>query len=174
MTTATMLQKFGNGSIALPRIVLQSPPLRIAAFVVAASLMITGMSLFEASAPATSLQYVARAGGASAATASTAFSTSTTPAHTPMHEVHIANNGLMFVRGATVTSIDHTAIVVSIVWSGATFNWQINTDSNTKFITTTGEKGTLSTIQAGDYIDVTGMLTQGGTTPTIAAQFIRE
>jgi len=172
MTASAALRKFGNGSIELPRIVLASNPLKIAAAIVFASLFITGIFFYGASAQTVPLQYVAHGGGASAA--GFALSTSSSPAVAPMHAVHIANDGLTYVQGATVASIGNGTISISIAWGGATFNWTVTTNSNTKFITAAGEKGTIEGIQVGNYIDVTGLLSQGGATPIIAAQFIRE
>ena len=176
MTASAALRKFGSGSIALPRIVLASNPLKIAAAVVFASLFITGIFFYGASAQTTPLRYVARAigGGASSAAASSTFSTISPMPAPPIHEVHIANNGLVYMRGALVTSINNGILSVSLALGESTFNWTVKTDSNTKFIATTGEKGTFNTILVGNYIDVTGILKQGGTAPIIAAQFIRE
>jgi hypothetical protein len=78
------------------------------------------------------------------------------------------------VQGATVTSIGTGTIAISIAWAGATFSWTVQTTSSTKFFTVSGEKSTLDEIQVGDYIDVTGLLKQGGATPIITAQYIRE
>lgn len=172
MTASAALRKFGNGSIALPRIVLASNPLKVAVAVVFASLFLTGIFFYGASAQTVPLQYVAHGGGASAAGSALSVGSSTTVI--PMHAVHIANDGLTYVQGATVTSIGNSTISIAIVWGGASFNWTAVTNSNTKFITASGEKGTFIGIQVGDYIDVTGLLTQGGNTPIIAAQFIRE
>ena len=175
MTASAALRKFGTGSIALPRVVLASYPLRTAAVVVALSIVIVGISFFSVAAQTVPLQnLMGIGGGVSAAVASSTFSSGSVTTTVPMHEVHIANDGLMLVRGAMVTSITNGTITVSIAWSGSTFNWTVETDSNTKFITSTGEKGTLNAIQVGNYVDVTGMLTQGGATPTIAAEFVRE
>jgi hypothetical protein len=154
--------------------VLASYPLRTAAVVVALSIVIVGISFFSVAAQTVPLQnLMGIGGGVSAAVASSTFSSGSVTTTVPMHEVHIANDGLMLVRGAMVTSITNGTITVSIAWGGASFNWTVTTNSNTKFIMASGEKGTIADIQVGNYIDVTGPLTQGGATPIIAAQFIR-
>lgn len=91
----------------------------------------------------------------------------------PMREVHIANNGLMLLRGATVTSLSGSTIHISMSWGGTDFKWAINTTSATKFLTSGGEKGTRADIQVGDTIGVTGMISSGGSEPTIDAAFVR-
>jgi hypothetical protein len=156
---------------------LRSSPLRVAAFVVIASLAIGGI-FYEANAQATPLQYSMRATGGkvpiASAVAGSKSSNGSSTAAIPMHAVHIANDGLTYVQGASVASIGNGTISIALAWGGATFNWTVTTNSNTKFYSKSGEKGTIEGIQVGDYIDVTGALAQGGATPIIAAQFIRE
>ena len=91
-----------------------------------------------------------------------------------MREVHIANNGLMLLRGATVISNVRGTIRVSMEWGSADFTWEVKTDSDTRFVTSKGEKGTLADIQTGNSITVTGQLTGSGAEPTIEANFVRE
>ena len=92
----------------------------------------------------------------------------------PEREVHIANTGLMLLRGATVISSSPGAIRVSMAWGAADFSWTIETDSGTKFLTSNGQKATLEDIAVGDVITVTGQLTKSGAEPTINADYVRE
>ncbi len=108
------------------------------------------------------------AGSASAATL--------TPANQPASalEMHVANDGLVFLRGVRVVSISGNDIHVAMSYQTATFLWLIRVDASTKFFTSQGEKGTSADMQIGQQITVTGMLAGGGAEPTIDAQFIRD
>ncbi len=106
-----------------------------------------------------------------AAASAAAASASTAPA---MLEAHIANNGLVLLRGARVVSISGTVINVEMAWGPAQFAWTVQTTSNTKFFAPTGEKETLADIQPGTVVTVTGMLAGSRGEPTISAQFVRE
>ena len=92
----------------------------------------------------------------------------------PMLEVHIANNGLMLLRGATVISNSFGVIQVSMKWGFADFVWRVQTTSGTKFFTSKGEKETEDDIAIGDIVTVTGILISSGEEPTIVAQFMSE
>jgi len=93
---------------------------------------------------------------------------------TPILEVHIANTGLMLLRGARVVSISGTVIRVGMTWDSADFVWMLETNYNTKFTTSKGEKGALKDIEVGDIVTVTGQLTGGDAEPTIDTEFVRE
>ena len=93
---------------------------------------------------------------------------------TPMREVHIANNGLVLLRGAEVVSISGSSIRVRMAWEGGNFNWKIKTNGKTKFFTAMGEKGTAGDIQTGDIVSVSGMLASSGEESIIIAEFLRE
>ncbi len=92
----------------------------------------------------------------------------------PLQELHIAANGLVLLRGATVVSVSNHTIRASLTWGPDDFVWLVQTDYSTKFIDPKGERGSLSDIRPGASITVTGMLTGGGTEPTINANFVRE
>lgn len=92
----------------------------------------------------------------------------------PMLEVHIANNGLVLLRGARVISISGETIRVGMTWGLADFTWAVKTNSGTKFVTSKGEKETLADIQTGTFVTVTGMLTGSATEPTIDGEVVRE
>ena len=95
-------------------------------------------------------------------------------AASPVLEMHIANNGLVLLRGARVLSVSGSVITVEMVWGTNTFTWNVGTTYNTEFFTSTGEKETLSNIQAGDTVTVTGMLSGSGTGQSLSAEYVRE
>jgi hypothetical protein len=93
---------------------------------------------------------------------------------TPMQEVHIANNGMMLLRGATVVSIDADIIRVAMDFGPSHFTWQIQNNSGTKFTSSSGVAESRADIKTGDMITVTGTLVYGGNDPLIHAVYIRE
>ena len=88
-------------------------------------------------------------------------------------EMHIANDGLVFMRGARVTSVSGKSIVVAIAWGSMGTSWTVHTNDATYFATRGGEKITLSKINVGDSITITGKLNQGASQPTIEAVAVR-
>lgn len=102
-----------------------------------------------------------------------AAGTLTEPKKAPFLEMHIANNGLALLRGATVLSISGGTLRVGMTWGSADFAWKITTDSGTKFLTTNG-KETIDDIAVGDIVTVTGILKSSGTEPVIEADYVRE
>ena len=92
----------------------------------------------------------------------------------PMREVHIANNGLVLLRGARVVSVSGSEIRAHIAWGASDFIWTVHTEYNTKFLTSDGKKETLEDIAIGDTITATGMLVAGGGGPVMNAEFVRE
>ena len=91
-----------------------------------------------------------------------------------MREVHIANNGLVLLRGATVLSNSRGVIRVAMGWDSASFTWRVETDYDTKFYNSAGEQETPGEIEEGDVVTVTGQLAESGTEPIITASFVRE
>lgn len=91
-----------------------------------------------------------------------------------MLEVHIANNGLMLLRGARVLSISGSTIHVGMSWGSSDFTWAVETNYNTTFLTSKGEKEALGNVGVGDTVTVTGQLSGSGTEPTIDADVVRE
>lgn len=92
----------------------------------------------------------------------------------PMREVHIANNGLVLLRGARVTSIGGNVIHVGITWGTSNVTWAVATTQFTKFLTPAGEKGGLEDIRIGDIVTVTGSLVASGIEPTVDTDIVRE
>jgi len=89
-------------------------------------------------------------------------------------ELHIANNGLTLVRGARITSLSGGSIGLLISWSGAELRWSAHTAYGTEILDNTGNKATFGSLHVGDIVTVTGQLDQGGGTPSITAQYIRD
>lgn len=147
------------------------------------SLLFAGLLLYQVNAQ--SLPRGDDAGAAGGASSGTVYlSTSgqadaeaetTSAQKAPMREVHIANNGLVLLRGATVISNSRGTIRVGMAWGPADFTWTIETENlNTEFLTSKGVKATIGDIKAGDTITVTGMLKSSGTEPVVTADYIRE
>jgi hypothetical protein len=95
-------------------------------------------------------------------------------ATTPSSEVHIANNGLVLLRGAQVRSIIGNVMRVELVWQSGSIAWTVSTAYSTQFYSATGEKQTLADIQVGDVISVTGALSGSGGLNAVAATYVRE
>jgi hypothetical protein len=89
-----------------------------------------------------------------------------------MGEMHIANNGLVLLRGAEVISLANDTMQVKMTWNSAQFTWTVRTNANTKFFTSTGKKEPSPDIQVGDSITVTGMLAASSAQPTLDAEYI--
>lgn len=87
--------------------------------------------------------------------------------------INIANNGLVFVRGARVTSITDDKIQASMSWGYTDFAWTIETSGLTKFLNNKGQKQTVFDIKVGDIIVVTGKLVGDNNQLTINAEFVR-
>jgi hypothetical protein len=119
---------------------------------------------------------------ASAAVVSTAVPQSAPLAHAAVpvgvkpqtQEMHIANNGLVLLRGATVESNENGVLRITMSWGGADFTWSLDTDAKTEYYRSNGELGTLADIQPGQVVTVTGMLTKGGALSTVQAEYIHE
>ena len=93
---------------------------------------------------------------------------------TPMLEMHIANNGLVLLRGARVISNSRGTIRVALAWGSGDFAWKVETDSGTEFLTTEGAKLSLGDIDIGDIVTVTGTLKSSGAEPVLEANYIRK
>ncbi|MCR4281385.1 MAG: hypothetical protein NUV88_03585 [Candidatus Kaiserbacteria bacterium] len=92
----------------------------------------------------------------------------------PMLEVHIANNGLVLLRGARVISVSGSTIHVEMSWSSSNMAWAVATTYNTKFLTSKGEKAEIGDIAEGDIIRVTGKLVASGIEPIVDTDIVRE
>lgn len=130
------------------------------------ALMIAGLMLFVIQARPLTAHALTVASGQSPA-----VSTSDT---SPIREVHIANNGMMLLRGATVVSVTPDIIRVAMDFGPSHFAWQIQNNSGTIFTSSSGVAESRSDIEEGDMVTVTGTLLQGGSEPMIHAVYIRE
>ncbi|MDO8481678.1 MAG: hypothetical protein Q7S75_01175 [bacterium] len=92
----------------------------------------------------------------------------------PMLEVHIANNGLVLLRGARVISVSGNTIHLGMTWGSSDVTWAALTHYNTKFLTSDGQKETMADISVGDIVTVTGTLSASGVEPIVNADFVRE
>jgi|GEM_PF-5055729 hypothetical protein len=101
-------------------------------------------------------------------------SPSATTQAAPVLEMHIANDGLVFLQGARVDSINGTTIQVETDFPGGNFVWMVQTNSGTQFPTPTASNTALSDVHVGDIVDVTGMLAGGSGQLAVNAQFVRE
>ena len=105
----------------------------------------------------------------------------TPPTGKSMMEVHIANNGLIFLQGAKVESITGKTIIVSTFWNLAEFKWTIQTDESyygprhfgTSFLDSKGKNISITDIKIGDNIVVSGNLNPSYKEPTIKADVVR-
>ena len=95
-------------------------------------------------------------------------------AKAPVQEVHIANNGLLLLRNATVLSNARGTLRVGMTLGSLNFTWIVETDSGTEFLIGTGEKETAGDIKVGDTVTVTGTLKNSGAEPVVEADYIRE
>lgn len=92
----------------------------------------------------------------------------------PNLEVHIANNGFVLVRNATIASISGTVLTAEITWGSSTLTWAVRTDKRTEFVRSDGEIGDLSDLEEGDTVSITGELDPSVSSPTIIAETVRK
>ncbi|HWP61263.1 MAG TPA: hypothetical protein VN495_01535 [Candidatus Paceibacterota bacterium] len=116
----------------------------------------------------------ARSGTVYLSPEATAAAAAAAPQSTPPSEMHIANNGLVLLRGARVSSISGSALEVVVTFGGAPFTWEVETNAATAFETQSGEKGAQADIHVGDFVTITGMLAGVGTLSHVSATFIHE
>lgn len=99
----------------------------------------------------------------------------------PSLEVHIANNGLVFLRAAKVVSIDGTTLTVSTAWGSSNFVWTVRTSASsygtrsfgTRFIDLSGNPVAIDSIRTGDLVTATGMLDSNAKEPALSADMVR-
>lgn len=100
--------------------------------------------------------------------------TSSNSPSAPVLGVNIANNGLVFVRGARVMAISGGTIQADMSWGSASFIWVVQTTGTTKFFSHQGQKQVISDIKVGDVLNVTGKLVSKDNQFIINAEFVRE
>lgn len=99
----------------------------------------------------------------------------------PSLEVHIANNGLVLLRSATVVSVNGTGLVLSTNWGSSVFIWTVTTNPEsygahnygTRFIDSNGNQTPFESVRPGGLVTVTGMLDTSAKEPTVAADMVR-
>jgi len=97
-------------------------------------------------------------------------------------EVHIANNGMVFLQGARVESISGTTIVVSTSWNTTKLQWTIYTNGSnygsrqfgTSFLDPKGDSITIKNINVGSIVSVNGTFNMSFVEPTVKADVIRK
>ncbi|RJQ35399.1 hypothetical protein C4556_00350 [Candidatus Parcubacteria bacterium] len=181
MSTHNPRRRYDGNSFVLPRHIFEfSHRIIVVAAVSIVSLLLSGLLLYVVYAQTSSREQDANnTGNVSSGTvhlsgSGQAAEVAIPPRKAPMLEVHIANNGLMLLRGARVISTSDNTIRVGMAWGLADFTWTVNKNSGTKFFTSKGEKGTSAEIRVGDIVTVTGMLVESGIEPTIDATFVSE
>ncbi len=92
----------------------------------------------------------------------------------PVSEIHIANNGLMLLRGVRITSISKDAIHLATSVGSVNLVWKAQIKLSTKFMAPDGIDQAIHDIKVGDLVTVTGDLIEGGEEPIIDTHFIRE
>ncbi len=147
-------------------------------FVVAAAaltgLLFTGLFLHQALAEPVPQTFGTGPSGVASNAAHVIVGSESMSAQPALAEMHIANNGLVLVRGARVIAVNGSSIRVSLSFNGTDFTWMLQTNSNTRFVTSAGEQETIAHIQTGDIITASGMLSGGGVEPQLNAQSINQ
>jgi hypothetical protein len=96
-------------------------------------------------------------------------------------EIHIANNGLVLLRSATVEAVDGNTVTLSTSWGAEHMHWTVRTNGSdyevhhygTQFLDSAGRPSTVADLHVGGLVTVTGMLDQNASDPTIAANTVR-
>ena len=76
----------------------------------------------------------------------------------PIQGLNIAGNGLTYIQGARVARVSNSYLEVVSEWNAGMFRWTINLHAETRFVLPNGEAGTLSDINVGDFVAITGTL----------------
>ena len=96
-------------------------------------------------------------------------------------EVHIANNGMVFLQGARVESISGTTIVVSTSWNSIKLLWTIHTNASyfgprnlgTEFLDSKGKRIYIGDIREGNLVSVSGTFDISRSELTLKADTVR-
>ncbi len=91
----------------------------------------------------------------------------------PMREVHVANNGAVYLRGARITAISSSSITVSSGWGSMDFSWDVVTGIGTRYINAKGEAIKRSSLKVGTIVAVTGVLDESAHSASMRGQYIR-
>ncbi len=96
-------------------------------------------------------------------------------------EVHIANNGMVFLQGARVLSVSGPIFTVATSWNKIQLKWTVQTNESyygprhfgTDFLDTKGNILSIADIHEGSIVTVNGMLEASYAEPTVKADVIR-
>jgi hypothetical protein len=99
----------------------------------------------------------------------------------PILEVHIANNGMVYIQNAHVESVSGTTIIITTSWDKTKFYWTIITNGSrygkrqfgTSFFDSKGNELTIKDIKIGNIITVNGTFNTNYIEPTVKADVIR-
>ena len=105
----------------------------------------------------------------------------TVPVGKSIMEVHIANNGMVFLQGAHIESISGTTMLVSTSWNLTKLEWIIFTNGSsygqrhfgTSILDSKGNHVVIKSLRVGDIISITGVFDVSQSGPTIKADVIR-
>lgn len=146
--------------------------------VLASAVMLTATSIFMyqgvGAATSRSSSTNALSENATRALGAGAAASATSTEQPAMLEVHIANNGLVLLRGARVVSISSNNIRVATTWESTAVQWTLKTNSNTKFYNSKGETQTIGDIKMGSIVSASGHLSGSGDALAIEARSVRE
>jgi hypothetical protein len=99
----------------------------------------------------------------------------------PILEVHIANNGMVYLQGARVVSVVGTTVTVSTSWKNTDLNWTVITNESyygkrhfgTEFYDSKGKSISVSGIKVGNSVVVSGDLDSKSKELKVLAKVIR-
>ena len=89
-------------------------------------------------------------------------------------EAHINNDGSVLIRGAKITAISGSSLMVSQTWGAYVSTWTINTGPSTEIIRRYGGVSSFAEFAVGDYVAAKGMLDTTKTQSTITAKVVRD
>lgn len=96
-------------------------------------------------------------------------------------EVHIADNGMVYIQGARVVSVSGKIMVVSTAWNHMDLKWTIQTNASsygkrhfgTSFLDSKGKEMDMKYIRVGDFITISGVLDMNSKETVIKADVVR-
>lgn len=89
-------------------------------------------------------------------------------------EVHIAEDGTVLVRGATISSISGNTIVASVTWGNSGLSWTVRTDGSTEFVRSSGGTNRVGDLATGHVISFAGILDASSTPFTVNAKVVKD
>lgn len=95
------------------------------------------------------------------------------PAATSTLEMHVANNGTVYLHGARVMSVSAGVLTAHLAWGSANLSWRVRAGDGTRYFDAQGEKVTLAQFRAGDAVIVSGSIDTQNGSPTVDADTVR-